>query len=76
MLLFLYVTEEAVRKCVLDMPWPPAAECNMITNKQTCMDQTYQRIGWAQDDYRNYGSAPNTCAKFFGTETALSGVPK
>ena len=35
MLLFLYVTEEAGRKCVRDMPWPPAAECNMITNKQT-----------------------------------------
>jgi len=33
--LFLYVTEEAGRKCVLDMPWPPAAECNMITTKQT-----------------------------------------
>jgi len=35
LLLFLYVTEEVGRKCVLDMPWPPAAECNMITNKQT-----------------------------------------
>jgi len=35
LLLFLYVTEEAGRKYVLDMPWPPAAECNMITNKQT-----------------------------------------
>jgi hypothetical protein len=35
MLLFLYVTEEAGRKYVRDMPWPPAAECNMITNKQT-----------------------------------------
>jgi hypothetical protein len=35
LLLFLYVTEEAGRKCVRDMPWPPAAECNMITNKQT-----------------------------------------
>ena len=34
MLLFLYVTEEAGRKYVRDMPWPPAAECNMITNKQ------------------------------------------
>jgi len=34
-LLFLYVTEEAGMKCVRDMPWPPAAECNMITNKQT-----------------------------------------
>jgi len=21
--------------CMGDMPWPPAAECNMITNKQT-----------------------------------------
>jgi len=30
-----YVTEEAGRKYVRDMPWPPAAECNMITNKQT-----------------------------------------
>jgi len=35
LLLFLYVTEEAGRKCVRDMPWPPAAKCNMITNKQT-----------------------------------------
>jgi len=35
LLLFLYVTEEAGRKYVLDMPWPPAAKCNMITNKQT-----------------------------------------
>ena len=35
LLLFLYVTEEAGRIYVLDMPWPPAAECNMITNKQT-----------------------------------------
>jgi len=35
LLLFLYVTEEAGRKYVRDMPWPPVAECNMITNKQT-----------------------------------------
>jgi len=35
LLLFLYVTEEAGRKYVRDMPWPLAAECNMITNKQT-----------------------------------------
>jgi len=35
LLLFLYVTEEAGRKRVRDMPRPPAAECNMITNKQT-----------------------------------------
>ena len=35
LLLFLYVTEEAGRKCVWDMPWPPVAECNMITNKQS-----------------------------------------
>jgi len=35
LLLFLYVMEEAGRIYVLDMPWPPAAECNMITNKQT-----------------------------------------
>ena len=34
MLLFVSVTEEAGRKYVRDMPWPPAAECNMITNKQ------------------------------------------
>jgi len=34
LLLFLYVTEEAGRKCVWDMPWPLAAECNMITIKQ------------------------------------------
>jgi len=33
--LFLYVTEEPGRKYVRDMPWPPVAECNMITNKQT-----------------------------------------
>jgi len=33
LLLFLYVTEEAGRKYVRDMPWPPAAECNMITKK-------------------------------------------
>ena len=33
LLLFLYVTEEAGRKYVRDMPWPPAAECNMITNE-------------------------------------------
>jgi len=32
LLSFLYVTEEAGRKYVWDMPWPPAAECNMITN--------------------------------------------
>jgi len=32
--LFLYVTEEAGRKYVWDMAWLPAAECNMITNKQ------------------------------------------
>jgi hypothetical protein len=32
-----YVTEEVGRKYVQDMPWPLAAECNMITNKQTCM---------------------------------------
>jgi hypothetical protein len=35
LLLCLYVTEEAGRICVWDMPWPLAAECNMITNKQT-----------------------------------------
>ena len=34
LLLFLYVTEEAGRIGVGDMPWPLAAECNMITNKQ------------------------------------------
>ena len=34
LLFFLYVMEEAGRKYVRDMPWPPAAECNMITNKQ------------------------------------------
>jgi hypothetical protein len=33
LLLFLYVTEEARRKYVWDMPRPLAAECNMITNK-------------------------------------------
>jgi len=41
LLLFLYVMKEAGRKCVLDMPWPPAAECNMITNKET----VYRSIG-------------------------------
>jgi hypothetical protein len=35
LLLFLYVTEEVGRIYVWDMPWPLAAECNMITNKQT-----------------------------------------
>jgi len=35
LLLFLYVMEEAGRKCVWDMPWLLVAECNMITNKQT-----------------------------------------
>jgi len=35
LLLFLYVMKEAGRKYVRDMPWPLAAECNMITNKQT-----------------------------------------
>jgi len=35
LLLFLYVTEESGRKYGWDMPWPPVAECNMITNKQT-----------------------------------------
>ena len=34
LLLFLYVTEEAGRKYVRDMPWPPAAERNMITKKK------------------------------------------
>jgi len=38
LLLSLYVTEEAGRKYVRDMPWPPAAECNMITNTQTNAD--------------------------------------
>jgi len=45
LLLFLYVTKEAGRKYVRDMPWPPAAECNMITNKQT---QTPVTIGLAR----------------------------
>jgi len=35
LLLFLYVLEEVGRKYVWDMPWPLAAECNMITNKET-----------------------------------------
>jgi hypothetical protein len=35
LLLFLYVTDEAGRKYVRDKPWLLAAECNMITNKQT-----------------------------------------
>jgi len=33
--LFLYITGEERRKYVWYMPWPQAAECNMITNKQT-----------------------------------------
>jgi len=51
LLLFLYVTEEAGRIYVRDMPWPPAAECNMITNKQTnlkiyfCTHNLLKRIG-------------------------------
>ena len=49
LLLFLYVMEEAGRKCVRDMPWPLAAECNMITNKQTknlvgCRHKLYRGI--------------------------------
>jgi len=32
---FFLIMEEAGRKCVRYMPWPQAAECNMITNKQT-----------------------------------------
>jgi len=35
LLVFLYVTEEAGRKYLWDIPWLLAAECNMITNKQT-----------------------------------------
>jgi len=35
LLLLLYVTEEAGSKYVRDMPWPLAAEFNMITNKHT-----------------------------------------
>jgi len=35
LLLFPYVTGEAGRKYDRYMPWPQAAECNMITNKQT-----------------------------------------
>ena len=35
LLLFHFVTGEAGRKYVMYMPWPQAAECNMITNKQT-----------------------------------------
>jgi len=45
-LLFHYVTEEAGRKCVWDMPSLPAAECNMITNKQT-LRFTPSRPDWA-----------------------------
>jgi len=29
--------------CTGYMPWPPAAECNMITNKQTCHNQPLVR---------------------------------
>jgi hypothetical protein len=55
LLLFLYVTEEAGRICVRDMPWPLAAECNMITNKQTrplgccangCQLETMVMVEW------------------------------
>jgi len=38
LLLFLYVTGEAGRKYVRYMPWPQAAECNMITNKTNFID--------------------------------------
>jgi len=41
---FFYVMEEAGRKYVWDMPWPPAAECNMITNKQTVSAQLGQLV--------------------------------
>jgi len=33
--LFLYATKEAGRKFVWNMPWPPAAKCNMISNEET-----------------------------------------
>jgi hypothetical protein len=35
--LFLCVTGDTGRKHVTYMPWPLAAECNMITNKQTLL---------------------------------------
>ena len=33
--LFLYVMEQAGRKYVRDMPWPPSAECHTITTNKT-----------------------------------------
>jgi len=35
LLLFLCVTGETGKKYVTYLPWPHAAKCNMITNKQT-----------------------------------------
>jgi len=51
LLLFLYITEEAGRKCVLDMPWPPAAECNMITNKQTVVTVVFAGLAATGSHY-------------------------
>ena len=66
MLLFLYVTEEAGRKYVRDMPWPPAAECNMITNKQTCVGVEQREIFTSPSEsppkhYFNCTSTPPKC---------------
>jgi len=41
LLLFPCVTGEAGRKYVMYTPWPQAAECNMITNKQTAEKCSY-----------------------------------
>ena len=40
---FFYVTEEAGRKYGWDMPWPPMAECNMITNKRNSSNHATAR---------------------------------
>jgi hypothetical protein len=75
LLLFLYVTEEARRKCVQDMPWPLAAECNMITNKQTNLEQwlgpTFASLwkGMSRLKYlltSNLGSVLIHCSRIFG----------
>jgi len=49
---FFYVTEEAGRKYVRDMPWPPAAECNMITNKQTIRSVPFSFVTSNRQAYR------------------------
>jgi hypothetical protein len=53
LLLFLYVTDEERRKYVWDMPWPLAAECNMITNKQkTDVRRVSREVKEANTDFK------------------------